>query len=91
MTSDLQVSDDAVVLWSFQAAGGRSRQLRRSTHHQVTERRVAEAIRAVVLEVLESLEGLGGREGLEGLEGLEPSYWKKNCRKRDKSYVTEDL
>lgn len=33
VTSHLQVSNDAVVLWSVQTAGGRGGQLRRSTHH----------------------------------------------------------
>lgn len=78
MTSDLQVSNDAVVLWSIQTAGGGGRQLRCSTHHQVTERRVAGAIGTMVLEVLEILDVLEIHEVLEILEVLELSYWKKN-------------
>lgn len=58
VTPHLQVSNDAVVLWSVQTAGGRGGQLRRSTHHQVTERRVAEAIGTLVLEIQEVLEVL---------------------------------
>lgn len=76
VTSHLQVSNDAVVLWSVQTAGGRGGQLRRSTHHQVTERGVAGAIVTLVLEVLEV---------------LELSYRKQNCSEKDKSHLTEDL
>lgn len=79
VTSHLQVSNDAVVLWSVQTAGGRGGQLRRSTHHQVTKRGVAGAIETLVLEILEVL------------EVLELSYWKKNCSERDKYHLTEDL
>lgn len=74
MTSDLQVANDAVLLWSIQAAGGRGRQLRPSAHHQVTQLWVTRAIGTLVLEVLEV---------------LEVNCWKENCRRIHSSYFTQ--
>lgn len=45
----------------------------------------------MVLEVLEIPGVMVIHEVLEILEVLELSYWKKNCRKRDRSSFTKDL
>lgn len=70
VTSDLQVSDDAVGLRSIQTTGWWGWELSSSTHHQVTQLWITGCTGTLVLEVLEV---------------LEPSHWKKNCRDRDGS------
>lgn len=80
LAADLQVPDDAVVLRSVLAAGGRGWQSGTSAHHQVTQRRIARAIGTTgVVEVLET----GGREeDRSWTEGNNTSYnnrwWRPN-------------
>ena len=66
--SDLQVTDDAVVLSSIQTTGWWGWELSSSTHHQVTQLGTTRAARTLVLEVLEV---------------LELTHWKKNYRHRE--------